>query len=53
MGSMPYNKYFPYTIELEQMEKDDWEMFKTYRDLMCHFYICMDNTRGNANGIKV
>ena len=30
-------------------------MFVTYRELMCHFYICMDihNTHGNANEIKV
>ena len=55
MGSMPYEEYFPCAIELEQMEKDDQEMFKTYQELMCHFYICMDdhNARGNANGIKV
>jgi len=55
MGSMSYEEYFPCTMELEHMEKDDPEMFKTYQELMCHFYICMDvhNTRGNANGIKV
>ena len=37
------------------MEKDDPEMFETYQELICHFYICMDiyNTRRNANGIKV
>ena len=42
-------------MELEQMEKDDPEMFETYREWMCHFYICMDihNTRWNANEIKV
>ena len=55
LGSMPYEKYFPYTMELEQMEKDNPDMFETYRELMCHFYICMDvhNTRGNANEINV
>ena len=37
------------------MEKDDPEMFETYQESICHFYICMDvhNTSGNANGIKV
>ena len=46
---------FPYAMELEQMEKDDPEMLETYRELMCHFYICKDvhNNRGNANRIKV
>ena len=55
MGSMSYEEYFPYTIELEQMEKDEPGMFEIYRELMCHFCICMDvhNTHGNANGIKV
>jgi len=27
MGSMSYDGYFPCTMELEQMEKDDPEMF--------------------------
>ena len=42
-------------MELEKIEKDDPEMFETYREYMSHFYICMDvhNTRGNANGRKV
>jgi len=37
------------------MQKNDPEIFETYRELMCHFHICMDahNTRGNANGMKV
>ena len=52
MGSMPYEEYFPYTIVLEQMEKDNSGMLETYRELMCHFYNCMDihNTCGDANG---
>jgi len=42
MGSMSYEEYFPCTIKLKKMEKDDPEMFETYQKLMCHFYICMD-----------
>jgi len=55
MGLMPYKECFPCAMELEQIEKDDPKMFETYRELMCHIYICMDvhNARGNANGIKV
>jgi len=55
MGSMPYKEYFSCTMELEQMEKDDPEMFETYQELMYYFYIYMDihNARENANGIKV
>ena len=54
MGSMPYEEYFPCIMELEQKEKDNPEMFKTYQEL-CHFYICMDvhDTHGNVNRIKV
>ena len=42
-------------MEFGQMEKDNPEMFETYRELICHFYICMDvhNAQGNANGMKV
>ena len=48
-------EYFLYTMELEKMKKDDSEIFETYRELICHFYICMDvhNARGNANGMKI
>jgi len=55
MGSMPYEEYFPCSMELEQMEKDNPGMFETYQELMCNFYICMDvhNTRENTNRIKV
>jgi len=55
MGSISYEEYFPCTMELKQMQKDDLRMFKIYLKLMCHFYIYMDvhNTRGNANRIKV
>ena len=54
-GLMPYDEYFPCMMELEQMEKDNPDMFETSRELMCHFYICMDvhNARGNMNGMKV
>ena len=55
MDSMSYEEYFSCVMELEQMEKDDPEMFETYQELMCHFYISMDvhNTHENANTIKV
>ena len=41
MGSMRYEEYFPYTIELEQLEKDNPALFEIYQELMCHFYICL------------
>jgi len=54
MGSEPYEEYFPYTKELAQLEKDDPAMYETYRELMCHFYICLDlnPSRENVNNLK-
>ena len=54
MSSMMYGEYFSCTMKLEQMEKDNPDMFETYR-VICHFYICMDvhNARENVNGMKV
>jgi len=43
MGSMPYDEYFPCTMELQQMV-DNSKMFETYRELVCHFYICRMST---------
>ena len=42
-------------MELEQLENDYLTLFKTYRELMCHFYIYLNvhNTRGITNVIKV
>ena len=42
-------------MELEQLEKDHLALFETYRELMCHFYVCLDihNARGIANRMKV
>jgi len=54
MGSEPYEEYFPYTEELAQLEKDEPAMYETYRELMCHFYICLDlnPSRENVNNLK-
>jgi len=54
-GSLPYEKYFPRMVELEQLEKEDPVLFETYRELVCHFYIRLDvhNARGNVSGLKV
>jgi len=42
MGSLPYEEYFPYEAELVLLEKQKSALFETYRELMCHFYICLD-----------
>jgi len=40
MGSLPYEEYFPCEAELTLLEKQEPALFETYRELMCHFYIC-------------
>ena len=47
MGSLPYEEYFPCEAELVLFEKEP-ALFKTYRELMCHFYIWSD-MHGNHN----
>jgi len=42
MGSLPYKEHFPCVMEMEQLEKEDPALFETYRELMCHFYVCLD-----------
>ena len=55
MGSLPYEEYFPCEAELALLEKQEPALFKTYRELMCHFYICLDVHGGfkeNLNSLK-
>jgi len=40
MGSLHYEKYFLCEAELALLEKQEPALFETYRELMCHFYIC-------------
>ena len=49
MGSLPYEEYFPCDQELRQLARDEPELYEVYRELMCHFYICMDITRTKGN----
>jgi len=35
-------EYFPCETELALLEKQEPALFETYRELMCHFYICSD-----------
>ena len=41
MGSLPYEEYFPCEAELALLEQEP-ALFETYRELMCHFYICLN-----------
>jgi len=49
MGYLPYEEYFPCETELALLEKQ--EPAETYRELMCHFYIC-SSVHGNPKGVS-
>ena len=51
MGFMPYERYFLCAEELAQLEKNKLTLYEMYRELMCHFYICLDLylSRENVN----
>ena len=55
MGSLPYEEYFPCEAELALIEKQEPALLETYRELMCHFYICLDvhgGYKGSSNSLK-
>jgi len=55
MGSLPYEEYFSCEVELALLEKKEPTLFETYRELMCHFYICLDVHGGykeSSNSLK-
>ena len=55
MGSFPYEEYFPCEAELTLLEKQEPALFETYRELMCHFYICSsmhDNPKETSSNSK-
>jgi len=55
MGSLPYEEYFLCESELVLLEKQKPAFFETYKELMCHFYICLnvhDSYKGCSNSLK-
>jgi len=49
LGSFPYEEYFPCEAKLALLEKQEPALFETYRELMCHLYIC-SNMHGSSKG---
>ena len=41
MGFLPYDEYFPYNKELEQLMTQDAVLYETYRELMCYFTLVL------------
>jgi len=54
MANLLYEEYFPCDQELRQLAREEPDLYEIYRELMCHFYICMDinKTKGNIIGQK-
>jgi len=42
IGFLPCKEYFPCNEELEQLMTQDAALYEPYREVMCHFYICLD-----------
>jgi len=55
MGSLPYEEYFLRAEELGQLKKKEPTLYEIYRELMFHFYICLDlhPSYGTTNGLKL
>jgi len=54
MGNLPYEEYFPCAQELQQLSSQNRALYETFRELMCHFQICLDinGARDNVNELK-
>ena len=50
LGSFPYEEYFPCEAELALLVKQEPTLFETYRELMCHLYICF-SMHGGHKGV--
>ena len=53
MGSLPYEEYFLCVEKLAQLEKKESTLYETYRELMCHFYICLNPHSGHGATINL
>jgi len=54
ISSLLYEEYFPCAEELKQLKKEDPALFETYRELICHFYTCLNIHCGrrHVNSLK-
>jgi len=52
MGSLSYEEYFACEAELALLEKQEPALLETYRELMCHFYICSDMHDNYKGGLS-
>ena len=51
-GDIPYEEFVPTTRELRLLEKESPQVYETYWEVMCHFYICGQTTAWRSGGVK-
>src|SRR3954465_7087624 len=49
MGEFPYEEHVPPSVELELLEVQDPELYSTYWEVLCHFFIC-ERLKGCSRG---
>jgi len=52
IGDAPYEEYVLTTEELHLLKKDDPQVYETYWEVLCHFYICGQTTDWRNMGVK-
>jgi len=52
MGDLPYDEYIPITEELHLLKRDVPQVYETYREVLCHFYIYAQVTGWRSRGVK-
>src|SRR5436190_10357215 len=49
MGEFPYEEHVPLSVELELLKVQDPELYSTYWEVLCHFFICGE-LKGQSRG---
>lgn len=52
MGELPYEEFVPTEEELNQLKAKSPEIYNTYWEVLCHFFICGKLTKWRSGGLK-
>src|SRR3954470_12019544 len=50
-GEFPYEEYVPPSAELELLKTQDPELYSTYWEVLCHFFICRESKGRGRGGV--
>src|SRR4051812_19597639 len=50
-GEFPYEEHVPPSAELELLKIQDPELYSTYWEILCHFFICGESTSRGRGGV--